>query len=224
MNVNADRIKLIVTITRRGEGSKMVDYYKRNKLHYDFICLGMGTATSEILDYLGLEETEKDVVLTMAPKSKIPSVLKGITNHFQLDKPGKGIVFTIPLSSVSARVPQILCKPENLVENEETVMENDKKFELILTILNRGNVDIVMDAAKSAGATGGTLLHARRVGFEDVENIFGFTIQPEKDILAILAESGNKNAIMKQITEVAGINTESRALVLALPVDEIMGL
>ena len=224
MNVNADRIKLIVTITRRGEGSKMVDYYKRNKLHYDFICLGMGTATSEILDYLGLEETEKDVVLTMAPKSKIPSVLKGITNHFQLDKPGKGIVFTIPLSSVSARVPQILCKPENLVENEETVMENDKKFELILTILNRGNVDIVMDAAKSAGATGGTLLHARRVGFEDVENIFGFTIQPEKDILAILAESGNKNAIMKQITEGAGINTESRALVLALPVDEIMGL
>ena len=224
MNVNADRIKLIVTITRRGEGSKMVDYYKRNKLHYDFICLGMGTATSEILDYLGLEETEKDVVLTMAPKSKIPSVLKGITNHFQLDKPGKGIVFTIPLSSVSARVPQILCKPENLVENEETVMENDKKFELILTILNRGNVDIVMDAAKSAGATGGTLLHARRVGFEDVENIFGFTIQPEKDILAILAESGNKNAIMKQITEDAGINTESRALVLALPVDEIMGL
>lgn len=224
MNVNADRIKLIVTITRRGEGSKMVDYYKRNKLHYDFICLGMGTATSEILDYLGLEETEKDVVLTMAPKSKIPSVLKGITNHFQLDKPGKGIVFTIPLSSVSARVPQILCKPENLVENEETVMENDKKFELILTILNRGNVDIVMDAAKNAGATGGTLLHARRVGFEDVENIFGFTIQPEKDILAILTESGNKNAIMKQITEVAGINTESRALVLALPVDEIMGL
>lgn len=224
MNVDADRIKLIVTITRRGEGSKMVDYYKRNKLHYDFICLGMGTATSEILDYLGLEETEKDVVLTMAPKSKIPSVLKGITNHFQLDKPGKGIVFTIPLSSVSARVPQILCKPENLVENEETVMENDKKFELILTILNRGNVDIVMDAAKSAGATGGTLLHARRVGFEDVENIFGFTIQPEKDILAILTESCNKSAIMKQITEVAGINTESRALVLALPVDEIMGL
>lgn len=224
MNVDADRIKLIVTITRRGEGSKMVDYYKRNKLHYDFICLGMGTATSEILDYLGLEETEKDVVLTMAPKSKIPSVLKGITNHFQLDKPGKGIVFTIPLSSVSARVPQILCKPENLVENEETVMENDKKFELILTILNRGNVDIVMDAAKSAGATGGTLLHARRVGFEDVENIFGFTIQPKKDILAILTESCNKSAIMKQITEVAGINTESRALVLALPVDEIMGL
>lgn len=224
MKAKTDRIKLIVTITRRGVGSKMVDYYKRNQLHYDFICLGVGTATSDILDYLGLEETEKDVVLTMAPESKIPSVLKGITNHFHLTKPGKGIVFTIPLSSVSARVPQILCKPENLVNDEEIIMEKNKKFELILTIVSRGNADMIMDAAKSVGATGGTLLHARRVGFEDMENIFGFTIQPEKDILAILTESSNKHAIMTKITEVAGIKTESRALVLSLPVDDIMGL
>lgn len=224
MNIAADRIKLIVTITKRGIGSKMVDYFKRNELHYDFICLGMGTATSEILDCLGLEETEKDIVITMSPESKIPSVLKGITNDFQLNRPGKGIMFTVPLSSVSARVPQILCKNENFVKNEEAVMENNKNFELILTILNRGNVDIVMAAAKNAGATGGTLLHARRVGFEDMENIFGFTIQPEKDILAILTESRNKSAIMKKITEVAGINTESRALVLSLPVDEITGI
>lgn len=224
MNGKVDRIKLIITITRRGVGSKMVDYYKRNKLHYDFICLGMGTATSEILDYLGLEETEKDVVISLAPESKIPRILTGITRQFQLDNPVKGIVFTIRLSSVSARVPQILCKPENLVENEEFAMENEKKFELILTIVTRGNADIVMDAAKSAGATGGTLLHARRVGFEDVENIFGFTIQPEKDVLAILTESSRKREIMNKITEAAGIKTESRALVMSLPVDEIMGI
>lgn len=224
MNGKVDRIKLIITITRRGVGSKMVDYYKRNNLHYDFICLGMGTATSEILDYLGLEETEKDVVISLAPESKIPRILTGITKQFQLDNPGKGIVFTIRLSSVSARVPQILCKPENLVENEEFAMENEKKFELILTIVTRGNADIVMDAAKSAGATGGTLLHARRVGFEDVENIFGFTIQPEKDVLAILTESSRKREIMNKITEAAGIKTESRALVMSLPVDEIMGI
>lgn len=224
MDTSATRIKLIVTITRRGTGTKMVDFYKRNQLHYDFICLGMGTATSEILDYLGLEETEKDVVITMAPAIKIPGVLTGITEQFHLDKPGNGIVFTVPLSSISARVPQILCKPENLKGNEGIALENDKKFELILAIIGHGTVDTVMEAAKSAGATGGTLLHARRVGFEDVENIFGFTIQPEKDILAILTHKDNRTAIMQKITEVAGINTESRALVMSLPVDEIMGL
>lgn len=224
MNAVADRIKLIITITRRGIGSKMVDFYKRSNLHYDFICLGLGTATSEILDYLGLEETEKDIVITMAPERKIPAVLKGVTENFQLKKPGRGIVFTIPLTSVSARVPQILCNPKNFNGIEETVMPENKKYELILAILNRGNVDTVMDAVKSAGASGGTLLHARRVGFEDVENVFGFTIQPEKDILAILTESENRKPIMTKITEVAGIHTETRALVMSLPVDEIMGL
>lgn len=225
MDASANRIKLIITITRRGTGSKMVNFYKQKQLHYDFICLGMGTATSEILDYMGLEEAKKDVVLTMAPETKIPAVLKELTDKFHLDKPGNGIAFTIPLSAISARVPNILCQPENLQGNEVVVLENNnKKFELILSIVAQGSADIVMEAAKSAGATGGTLLHARRVGFEDMENIFGFTIQPEKDLLAILTEQENRTAIMQKIMEVAGINTESRALVMSLPVDEIMGL
>ena len=224
MDASDTRIKLIVTITRRGTGNKMVDFYKQNQLHYDFICLGLGTATSEILDYMGLEETKKDVVITLAPAIKVPAVLKGITEKFNLGKPGNGIVFTVPLSAISARVPQILCKKENLKGNEGIVLENSKKFELILSIVAQGTTDIVMEAAKSAGATGGTLLHARRVGFEDMENFFGFTIQPEKDILAILTEQSNRTAIMKKIMEVAGINTESRALVMSLPVEDIMGL
>ena len=224
MDASATRIKLVIAITRRGMGSKMVDYLKQHQLHYDFICLGLGTATSEILDYLGLEGKEKDVVISMAPAIKISAVLKGIHEKFLLDTPGNGIVFTISLSSISARVPQILCKPEYLQGNEGITLENDKKFELILTIVAHGTTDVVMEAAKSAGAKGGTLLHARRVGFEDVENVFGFTIQPEKDVLAILTEKENRSAIMQKIMEVAGINTESRALVMSMPVDEIMGL
>lgn len=224
MDTSATRIKLIFTITRRGTGNAIVDFYKQNNLHYDLICHGMGTATSDILDYLGLESTEKDVVLTMAPAIKIPKILNQLAEDYHLQKAGTGIAFTVSLTSISARVPQILCKPEYLKECEEIEMENENKFELVLSIISHGTAEIVMEAAKSAGATGGTLLHSRRVGYEDVDNIFGFTIQPEKDILAILTPKENRLAIMQKITEVAGIHTESRALVLSLPVDEIMGL
>lgn len=223
MEINkGERIKLMVTITKRGMGTRMTDYYKRCGLHYDFICLGAGTANSEILDYLGLETNEKDILITMAPVAKIPAVLDGVAAEFRLDSPGNGIVFTVPLAMVSARVQKILCK--NLENNEEAAMEEKTRYELILTIINRGNVDVVMKAAKSAGARGGTILHARRVGFEDVENILGFTIQPEKDIVAILADSMARPAIVKEITDAAGIHTESRALVLSLPVDDIRGV
>lgn len=219
---SGERIKLLISITKRGNGNKMVDFYKRNKLHYDFICLGAGTANSEILDYLGLETNEKDIVLTMIPSSRVAEIMSEAASEFKLESPGKGIVFTVPLTAVSARVQKILCK--DIETGKEAPMDNDRKYELILTVLNRGHVDEVMQAAKSAGARGGTILHARRVGFEDVENIFGFTIQPEKDVIVILADSTIRRAVMEKITEAAGINTEAKALVLSLPVDEISGI
>ena len=103
-------------------------------------------------------------------------------------------------------------------------MESEKKYELILIVLNRGYVDVAMQAAKSAGARGATILHARRVGFEDVESLFGFAIDPEKEIIAILADTNVRRAVTKSVTEAAGINTEAKALVLSLPVDEICGI
>lgn len=219
--IAGERIKVMISVTKRGNGNKMVDFYKKNNLHYDFICLGTGTANSEILDYLGLETNEKDIVITMIPAVKIPEIINGATEEFKLNSPGKGIVFTVPLTAVSARVQKILCK--NTDTNKEVPM-SDRKYELILTVLNRGYVDKAMRAAKSAGAKGGTILHARRVGFEDVENIFGFTIQPEKDIIMILADSSIRRDVMNSITEAVGINTEAKALLLSLPVDEISGI
>ena len=219
--IGGERIKMLISVTKRGNGNKMGDFYKKNNLHYDFICLGTGTANSEILDYLGLETNEKDVVITMVPSAKIQEIMSGATDEFKLNSPGKGIIFTVPLTAVSARVQKILCK--NTDTNKEVPM-SDRKYELILTILNRGYVDKAMRAAKSAGARGGTILHARRVGFEDVENIFGFTIQPEKDIIMILTDSSVRRDIMNSITEAVGIDTEAKALLFSLPVDEISGM
>lgn len=216
-----ERIKAVISVTKRGNGNKMVDFYKKHGLHYDFICLGTGTANSEILDYLGLETNEKDIVITMIPAAKIPEIINGVTEEFKLQLPGKGLVFTVPLTAVSARIQNILCKNTNI--NKEVAM-SDRKYELILVVLNRGYVDEAMRAAKSGGAKGGTVVHARRVGFEDVENIFGFTIQPEKDIIMILADSEMRLEIMRSITDAVGINTDAKALLLSLPVDEISGI
>ncbi|MBP3360006.1 MAG: hypothetical protein J6N52_04065 [Clostridia bacterium] len=222
--MNNDRIKLMITIIKRGIGSRVVDFYRAMGLHYDFICLGMGTASSEILDYLGLEKTDKDIVISMVPQSQTALVLNGVCDKFRLKEPGGGIVFTIPLTSVSSRISEILCKTKNETESGGKALENEKDFELVLAIFNRGCEDLVMNAAKRAGARGGTMIHARRVGFEDVQNFFGFTIQPEKDIIAILAKRTARREIMEEIAKDAGISTDARAMLLSLPVDDIIGI
>ncbi len=219
-----DRIKLLVTIVDRGKGVKAVDLYRSAHLHFDFLCLGLGTANSRILDYFGLSETEKDVVLTMVPASRVPALMHKADEKFRLNRPGNGILFTLPLSGVSSQVPQVLCKPEYHEESEVKQVESKVQYDLILVIVNHGHTNTVMDAAREAGAGGGTVLHARRVGYEDAENFLGFTIQPEKEVVAILTPREDKQCIMRAISKAAGLTTECRGILFSLQVDDIMGL
>lgn len=94
------KIKLIITIVNRGNGEKITNLYKEDNIQYNLICLGRGTANSEILDYLGLGETEKDIVLSVVHEENVQSVMQKLNGKFNFSKPGNGIAFTIPISSV----------------------------------------------------------------------------------------------------------------------------
>lgn len=224
-----NRVKLLVTIVDRGRGGKAVDLYRAQNLHFDFICLGLGTASSRILNYFGLAETEKDVVLTLAPADRLPGILRRAKDVLSLERPGKGILFTVPLSGLSSQITAVLNKPEyrmeeNIMSEAPIPKEESPAYELVLTILNRGFTDTVMDAAREAGARGGTIVNARRVGFEDAQNLLGFSIQPEKEIIVILIPKAEKKPVMQAINKVAGLTTECRGIVISLPVDDILGL
>ena len=77
-------IKLLITIVDRGKGAKAAALYRSEHLYFNYICLGLGTANSEILDYFGLSETQKDVVFTPAPAVKLHSVMKKAGEHFRI--------------------------------------------------------------------------------------------------------------------------------------------
>lgn len=104
--------------------ARPVDLYRRHHLHFDFACLGAGTASSKILNYFGLDETAKELVWTLAPVSRISRLLPEARRVLDLDTPGKGILFTVPLTGISAQIPPVLIKPE--YEKEDSVMEEAK--------------------------------------------------------------------------------------------------
>lgn len=103
-------------------------------------------------------------------------------------------------------------------------MEDQKTFELVITIVNRGFADEAMDAAKEAGASGGTVLYARGTGIHEAEQFFGVTIQPEKEVVLILTESDKKRDIMKAVCHGAGLTTMGRGMSFSLPVDDVLGI
>lgn len=97
-------------------------------------------------------------------------------------------------------------------------------YELIVTIVNRGFTDDVMDAARSQGAGGGTVLHARGSGIHEAEKFFGVSIQPEKEIVLVVVQRARKQAVMQAICTAAGLFTEGRGMSFSLPVDEVAGI
>ena len=96
-------------------------------------------------------------------------------------------------------------------------------FELIVAIINKDYASNLMEAAREAGAKGGTILNARGTGDHNVEKLFGLTLQHEKDVVLILTEVKNKIAIMKSITETVGLNTLGRGICFSMPVEDVIG-
>lgn len=81
-----------------------------------------------------------------------------------------------------------------------------------------------MEAAKQAGATGGTILNARGVSKEKNETFFGFPLQEEKEIVAILTPEDQKKEIMENINRKCGLKSAAQAVVLSMPVEDVAGL
>lgn len=101
----------------------------------------------------------------------------------------------------------------------------NERYEIIFFILNKGHVDEAMAAAREAGATGGTIITGRGAAVpEDVERAIGITIQPEKELLLILAKAEKRSEIMSAISKAAGLNKPGCGIGFSLPAEDVTGL
>ena len=109
-------------------------------------------------------------------------------------------------------------------QEAEESMDHKQTHELIVAIAKQGHTDQVMNAARSAGATGGTVVHAKGAGTALAKKFFGVSIASERELVFILAKEENRKEIMKAIVAQAGIKTDAEAMVFSMPVSDIAGL
>lgn len=217
-------IYLMTTIVDRKIIKKYLELYQENDLQVMFISLGFGTANNEVLDYLGLESTEKAVALSVIEEYTWLTVKKQLEKKLRIDAPGGGIAFTTPLSSVGGKKAlQFLIENENYQKAEETTLK-DTSHELIVVIAEQGYTNMIMDAARGAGAYGGTVIHAKGTGKEAAEKFMGVSLALEKEIIYIVTKTEQKNAIMSAIMKEAGLDSKAKAITFSLPVTDTAGL
>ncbi len=218
------QVFLMNTIVSRGMLPKILSFYQETKIAANLVTLGRGTAASEVLDYFGLEASEKAVLFSVVTDSVWQEVKKGLTRRFRIDVPGTGIAFCVPMASVGGRRElEFLTQNQDYRKGEESGLK-DTAHEMLVVISNQGYTEQVMDAAKKAGAGGGTVIHARGTGMEKAEAFFGISLASEKEMTFIVAKSSQKKAIMESVMREAGMESKAKAIVFSLPVTDTAGL
>ena len=192
-------------------------------IHYRLYATG--TASSEVMDILGLGSSEKRLLISALPKSAADSMLLKLYKALRIGTVNSGIAFTVPINAASKVAFRVFdnLKQENEERKGQRAM-SEKKNAMIVATVNLGYSEDVMAAARKAGAGGGTVLHSRSIIHDTAVQSLGGDIAEEKDIVLIVADSETKLAIMQAISENCGIQTEAKGIVYSLPIDNVIGL
>lgn len=220
MAQNIGPMQALVSIVERGKSAGLTNHYKNYKVIYHIHATGRGTAASHLLDTLGFGTTERDIVLTLAPKDTVRQLMHFLKDDDRPRFGAPGIAFSLDLSGMTAIMAVGLSRLEVMEpERGEQLMEQGNHHSLILAVVNHGYTDAVMDTARSAGAKGGTIIRARWTGAEAVEKFVGITLQAEKEVLAIVAANKERDDIMEAINRAHGMKSDAQGVVISLPID-----
>ena len=91
-------VDLFITITDRSRAEQFAAWFRTHGISLVLTALGQGTATTEVLDFLGLEATEKAVLFCVSPRS--PRLVRQAARDLWLDVPGQGVLMTVPVNSI----------------------------------------------------------------------------------------------------------------------------
>ena len=207
--INPDEENTLAEICRTLEIPLAVDFY------------GRGTAVRSMLELLGIDSSEKRIVAAIATQEKTKQLIREEKRNLYIGVPGHGIIVAVPVKSVGGG--KIMALLNGGQQPEGVQPDINYSYELIVVICNAGRTDMVMNAAREAGAAGGTVLHGKGTGAVAAEKFYKVSIAQEMEVILIVSRAEQKAEIMKTILKKAGQNTEARAIVFSLPVTEVAG-
>ena len=214
---------LLLTIVRRKDAVEYENFYRNREIKVIYNAPCNGTAHAKTLNLLGIERTEKSMLIATVTGPTLKALKRDLAYEMKIDLPNRGVAMAVGLSGIGGMRTLEYFMAGQETETEETEEKKmQSEHELIVAIYEKGYTDLVMDAAREAGARGGTTIRAKGTG-AGAEKFFGISLAEEKEIVFIVSNGEKKKEIMKAIMQKAGVDTKAHALVFSLPVSETAG-
>ena len=221
-----NEIRYLICIVNRADAEVMEAFYKKSGVPVVYRAPCRGTATEKMLDLLGIEPMEKALLFTVVTREMAKHLTRRMIAQQGKALPLIGVAFGLPVRCMGGETAW-----KYFLEGQPTGGETadggkeqmEAKYELIVAITDNGHTDMVMDAARGAGATGGTVIHAKGPGSRFSEKFFGVTLASEREMVLIVADAAARSAIMKAIMQETGMRTEAHTVAFSIPVTDIAG-
>jgi nitrogen regulatory protein PII len=107
---------------------------------------------------------------------------------------------------------------------EGKMAEKNIKFDLIVTIVNKGFATDVVDVSRKAGAEGGTIVPGRGTGIHEDSKIFGIPIEPEKEIVLTLINQKKTETVLQAIEKELSLDDPGKGIAFVLDVRKVAGI
>ncbi|GAA4062924.1 P-II family nitrogen regulator [Amphibacillus indicireducens] len=215
---NVANFELIYVIVNYGMGSRVLQTAKKLGLSGGTVVIGKGTVNHSILNFLSLYDEQKEIVILGTNYQSTEKTLADLNHVFNFEKRNQGIVFTTGVGKIIG---------SSFYNNEKTDEESGVRksmYQLIITIVNRGNAGAVIDAAKAAGSKGGTIINARGSGIHETQRLFNMDIEPEKEMVLILSKEDITNSIVDSIRVALEIDQPGNGIIFIQDVNQTYGI
>lgn len=215
-------VNFIIAVVQREQSGNYMNFFQKYGANLVFSYLCEGTAQKKALNLWGLEKKERQIICCLCGFSSAQTLLERLVSEMRIDAPNAGVAIMLPVCCV-AGVANVQCLSEDFLDDDFKKRVEDMQYSLIVAIAERGYVDMVMDAARDAGARGGTVIHSKGTGGRFASKFFGLTIAEEKEMIYLVTSKDRRDAIIDAIIEKAGPSTDARTIAFTVPVERVAG-
>ena len=215
------RLMVLLSIVERDKGKKLINYLESINIRLNLQCVGYGTAPTEMMDIFGLGTKDKDIIISIGAESIIKDMMANFGEAFESHAKYGGLMIVLKSSAANRIMSELLNRESGATFEKGTgSMKNEHHNNLILISVNEGYSDSVMQVAKKAGATGGTVIKGRLADTELFEQISGSTVDGDREILCILAPLNTSKQIMEDVNAQYGTTSEANGIIVAIPTEK----
>ncbi len=215
------RLMALLSVVERDKGKKLIKVLERINIHMNFQCVGLGTAPTEMMDIFGLGSNDKDIIISLAAEDTLHDMMTNFGASFESHSKFGGIMIILNTSAASRVLTELLTRRAGPAgEKGDEAVKHEHHNNLILISVNDGYADSVMQVARKAGATGGTIIKGRLADSEIAEELNNAAKDEERELLVILAPLKTSKRIMEEVNSAFGINSKANGIITAIAAEK----